>query len=232
MQWLRRLLHIDLHDNWKGFLEAKKRASEGKPIVWLFSHNMINDGLALISLLRSETAFASRELMLPMSADLYEKKGYRFGQKLLHTRFIPVVTPEVREGRGTDDTASGLLTYLRESRKLIGSGGMVALAPQAKGNQGALDTEAPTGAFSLFMSMMTKRPKQTEFYVVPVGISAPDAVTQKGAHIGRRIRVDIGKCVRSDDVVKEVSEFDGNADTWALRALASLLPFGAVKRRT
>ncbi len=231
MTGIQRLLKLDVHDHWEGFARAKKMAEEGKPIVWLFSHNMINDGLALISLLRGDATFAARDLLLPMSSELYDARGYRFGQKLLRTKFIPIVTPEVREKRKTQAT-SGLLTYLRESGSVLRHGGMVALAPQARGNQGELDTEAPTGAFSLFMNMMRKRPMGGEFYVVPVGISAPDARSQKGMHIGKRLRVDFGQCLRSDEVANAAKEFDDDADTWALRALATLLPFSAVKRGT
>jgi hypothetical protein len=230
MTGIQRLLKVDVHDHWDGFAHAKQLAEQRKPIVWLFSHNMINDGLALISILRGDATFAKRDLILPMSAELYDKRGYRFGQNLLRTKFIPVVTPEVRERQKTTKGAKGLLTYLRESGKVIGHGGMVAIAPQARGNQGELDTEAPTGAFSLFMNMMRKRPMGREFYVVPVGISAPDARSQKGMHIGKRLRVDFGKCLRSDEVEAEAKEFDNDADTWALRSLATLLPFSAVKR--
>jgi hypothetical protein len=193
---------------------------------------MINDGIAMISKLRSDPAFADKDLLIPMSTELFYDRRYRHFQSPLRTKFIPIVTPEARARKKLGIYPTGLKTYLEESRNVLKRGGMVAIALQAQGNQGALDMTNPTRAFSLFLKAASPG---RDVVIMPVGISAPHAArehkSQKGAHWGRRIRVDFGRCVSRDQLLAESEEFGGNTDAWAYQALATLLPKAAVKHR-
>lgn len=231
MKGLQRLLRIDLHDSFGGWNEVRERTKKGIGTVWLFTHNAINDGLALISLIRGDETFAGKELIMPMSKELFVNRGYRFAQKPMDVQFYPIDTPEVRaHQKDRSDPMPGLFRYLTASRQSLERGGMVALAPQAQGNQGVLDSAHQTKAFSLFMDYMGQSPS-LNFSVVPMGISYPKSILrerlQKGFHAGERMRLDIGRCYSREDVLAEIQERGGTKDDWAYNRLAGLLPFGA-----
>lgn len=238
MDRLKKILRIEVKDTFGGLEAAKKEALAGKGIVWVFSHNMKNDGIALISLLRSDPVFAEKDLLVPMSDSLFHDKKYKLGQKPLRTTFMPIVTPEVRAKKNIRHISeTGLRRYLLESRNVLARGGMVAFAPQAQGNQDVWDTSNPTKAFSRFLHAMGKegmgKPIE-DFVIVPVGLSAPGAEKkgkpQKGSHFGKAIQVTIGKCTPLSEVLEQKKQYGDNADRWIYETIADLLPASAVKR--
>lgn len=238
MNRLKKLLRVDIEDRYGGLEAAKNEALKGKGVVWLFSHTMKNDGLALITLLRSDPVLADRDLLLPMSDTLFHDRKYRLTQKPLRTTFVPVVTPEDRRKKKSNASLpSGLRTYLTESLSVLGRGGMVAIAPQAEGNTNTFDLTSPTRALSTFLGAMSEPDGSLvcDFVVVPVGISSPHAAEkgkpQKGMHMGRTISMNIGTCMTVDEILKEAAMYGGDVDLWGYNTIARLLPPSAVKRR-
>jgi len=229
--FLQQMLKMETNDSFGGLQAVRERARKGIGSVWLFSHNAINDGLATLAVAKGDPIMADKELVMPMSSELFYK-GYRFGQRPLGVKFFPIHTPQVRKKRDKNPV-SGLLSYLRDSRRVLQSGGMVALAPQAQGNLGRLDMTRPMKAFSLFMDFMGRR-LDADLSVIPLGISYPESVrmgrSQKGMHIGERMRVDVGRCYTKDQVFQEAQKQGVDVDRWIYGKLAALLPNQVVKR--
>lgn len=212
MELISRMLRVEVNDPHRGLAAVKDylQKNPNAGIVWLFSHNLRDDGLAMMSLLRGDSVFQSRRLLMPMSSELFFKKGYRFAQRPLDVTFVPIHTPQVREKHPQLDSRPGLRAYLDQSKDVLLKGGMVALAPQARGRQGFVDVNNPTKAVSKFMRHMETA--GVSFAVVPVGISKrTDGV----------LSMTVGSMTFLSDVLQHRQE-PGGIDQWAYKTLHNL----------
>jgi hypothetical protein len=251
---LHRLLNMETHDAYDGLKTAIERSKQGIGTAVFCSHNMKNDMLAAVAMLKSVPEFADKKFVLPMNSMLY--KAYWPGEKLMNVTLIPVHSPQVRKKHAlarenpksreltlTDritvpkdeylDVESSLQKYLKASKEALEQGGIVIVAPQAQGNLDKMDLTHPRKAFSKFRDYMAQSPDLT-YSVLPIGVSYPKSAKegrmQKGTHFGEKMRVEIGACYDQKKVTQGVSLAGGNADLWIYGQIASLLPKEAVNR--
>lgn len=250
-----RLLNMETADASGGLKTAIERSKQGMGTAVFCSHNMKNDMLAALVMLKKVPEFAGKEFVLPINSMLY--KAYWPGEKLMDITFVPVHSPQVRKKHALLkenpksreltvmdritvpkedhlDVESSLQRYLAASKKALERGGIVIVAPQAQGNMDKLDMTHQRKAFSKFTNYMSQYPG-LNYSVLPIGVSYPrlarEGRPQKGGHFGEKMRVEIGKCYDRAEVAQAVTESGGNADLWMYAQIASLLPDGAVKRR-
>lgn len=229
------VLRMNTKDSFGGFAKSLERMKQGIGTLFVFTHNSLADGMAVITLARKNLALANKELIMPMSKKLFEERGYRHAQGPLGVTFFPVETPEFRiENNDESGRGVGLISYLRAARGAIERGNMVAIAPQAQGNMGVLDTRNPTQAFSAFTRFMEGSKSQVDYSILPVGIYYPKSIArhipQSGAHTLEPMAVNIGKCFSAQDMLQDVQQQGGNRDAWIYNQMASLLPQEIVVR--
>lgn len=248
-----RLLRTETHDAFGGLQTAIERSKQGIGTVIFCSHNMKNDMLAALIMLKKIPAFKDKEFVLPMNSMLY--KVYRPGEKLMGITLIPVHSPEVRRKHALAkknptlkelsvmdritvpkdevlDVEASLQKYLAASKQALEHGGVVLVAAQAQGNLDKLDMTHQRRAFSKFRKYMDQFPS-LDYSLLPMGISYPRLAElgrpQKGTHVGERMRIDVGRCYDRESAVRSVTESGGNSDFWMYSQIASLLPAQAVK---
>ncbi len=229
-------LRMETKDSFGGFAKSLERMKQGIGTLFVFTHNSLADGMAVITFARKNLAIANRELIMPMSKKLFEDRGYRHMQGPLGVKFFPIETPEFRAENNDDGRRGvGLISYLRAARGAIEHGNMVAIAPQAQGNMGVLDTRNPTQAFSAFTRFMEGAKPQVDYSILPLGIYYPKSIArhvpQSGAHTLEPMTLSIGKCFSAQDMIAEVQQTGGNRDAWIYDQMASLLPQEIVVRK-
>lgn len=249
-----RLLNIETHDNFGGLKTAIERSKKGLGTAVFCSHNMKNDMLAALVMLKKVPEFADKKFVLPINSMLY--KAYWPGAKMMDITFVPVHSPQVRKKHAQYkenmksreltlmdritvpkedylDVEASLQRYLEESKKALEAGGIVIVAPQAQGNMDKIDITHQRKAFSKFRNYMAQYPG-LDYSVLPIGVSYPRSAAegrpQKGGHFGEKMRIEIGGCYDREKVTQAVSLAGGNADLWMYWQIASLLPKEAVKR--
>ena len=228
-------LRMDTKDSFGGLSQTLERMRQGIGTLFVFTHNSLADGMAVITLARKNLILAKKVLVMPMSKKLFEDRGYRYAQGPLGVKFFPVETPEFRAENNDDARRGvGLISYLRAARGAIERGNMVAIAPQAQGNMGVLDTRNPTQAFSAFTRFMEGAKPQVDYSILPVGIYYPKSIDrhmpQSGAHTLEPMTVNVGKCFSASDMIAQAQQTDGNRDAWIYDQMASLLPQEIVVR--
>lgn len=250
-----RLLRTETHDAFGGLQTAIERSKQGIGTAVFCSHNMKNDMLAALTMLKKVPEFKDKEFVLPINSMLY--KAYWPGETLMGVTFIPVHSPEVRRKHALAkkekttlkelsimdritvprddvlDVETTLQRYLAASKNALEHGGIVIIAPQAQGNLDKLDMTHQRKTFSKFWKYMNQYP-QLDYSLLPMGVSYPRLARlgrpQKGTHFGERMRIDVGKCYTSKSVSQAVAESGVNPDLWMYSQIASLLPSLAVKR--
>lgn len=248
-----RLLNMETHDAFGGLKTAIERSKQGLGTAVFCSHNMKNDMLAALVMLKKVPEFADKKFVLPINSMLY--KAYWPGAKMIDITFVPVHSPQVRKKHAQykENTKSRELTfmdrvtvpkeehldveaslqrYLEASKKALEGGGIVIVAPQAQGNMDKIDLTHQRRAFSKFRNYMDQYPN-VNYSVLPIGVSYPrlarEGRPQKGGHFGEKMRIEIGQCYDRQSVTQAVAESGGNADFWIYAQIASLLPKEAVK---
>ncbi len=247
------LLNTETHDAKGGLRAAIERSKQGFGTVVFCSHNAKNDMVAALTMLKKVPEFKDKEFVLPINSMLY--KAYWPGEKLLGIKLMPVHSPEVRrkhvlakdkttrkELSAFDrilvpkeeylDVETSLQQYLAASKQALEHGGIVLVAPQAQGNLDKLDMTHQRRAFSKFWNYMNQFP-ELQYSVLPMGVSYPESAQkgkpQKGAHIGERMRIDIGSCYKSESIGNTIATSGVNPDLWMYQRVAELLPQAAVK---
>lgn len=249
-----RLLRAETYDSFGGLQTAIERSKQGLGTVVFCSHNMKNDMLAAVTMLKKVPEFKGKEFVLPINSMLY--KAYWPGEKLLGVTLIPVHSPEVRRKHALAkknstlkelsimdritvpkddvlDVETTLQRYLAASKHALEHGGVVLVAPQAQGNLDRLDMTHQRKAFSKFWNYMNQYP-HLDYSILPMGVSYPRLAQlgrpQSGTHFGERMQINVGKCYTSKSVSQAVVESGVNPDLWMYGQIASLLPSQAVKR--
>lgn len=248
-----RILNTETHDSFGGLKTAIERSRQGLGTAVFCSHNMKNDMLAALVMLKKVPEFKDKEFVLPMNSMLY--KTYWPGEKLMGVTFIPVHSPEVRRKNALirknpstrelsllekitvpreafPDVEPSLQRYLAASKNALEHGGIVIVAPQAQGNMDTMDLTHQRRAFSKFKQYMSAY-HLDDYSILPIGVSYPRladlGLPQKGLHPGEPMRIEIGKCYTSGEATKSIMASGDNADLWMYKEIASLLPKEAVR---